>query len=87
MLRGCDVSSSFIIYHKVGSRRYTKYKKTSAVVRRDEKKMLSAVKVLDGRRAQLLQDRTVLKNLYKIQINENCSSVTVKKRKKSCVQK
>ena len=41
--------------------RYTKYKKTSAVVRRDEKKMLSAVKVLDGRRAQLLQDRTVKK--------------------------
>ena len=86
MLRGCDVSSSFIIYHKVGSRRYTKYKKTSAVVRRDEKKMLSAVKVLDGRRAQLLQDRTV-KKLYKIQINANCGSVTVKKRKKSCVQK
>ena len=86
MLRGCDVSSSFIIYHKIGSMRYTNYKKTSAVVRRDEKKMLSAVKVLDGRRAQLLQDRTV-KKLYKIQINANCGSVTVKKRKKSCVQK
>ena len=86
MLRGCDVSSSFIIYHKIGSRRYTKYKKNvGGCSARREKNVISG-KVPDGRRAQLLQDRTV-KKLYKIQINANCGSVTVKKRKKTCVKK